>query len=123
MNLRVSSEDAATAALAQGLSEELGAALSREGFLVPPRSRILARPASADAKSAGAQLQVDSVLEGSVTNLNDSFRVRVELADTNTGFQIWNSSVTPSPTDALAGGSQTATEIARQLRNAAGGGR
>ena len=114
-------EDPVSSLLAQGLSEELGGALAREGFQVPPRSRVVAISAPMNAQSLGAQLQVDAVLEGNVINVNDSFRVHVELVDVKSGFQIWSRSSLTTYSDVLSSDSATAAEIARQLRQAARG--
>ena len=130
MNLTTPPEETISGALAQGLSEELGSALAREGFLVPARSRVVAASSgTTDPEAIAAELKVDAVLQGTVTNagdsanVNDSFRIYVELVDAKTGFQIWNRSSTASERDVLSSDSATAEDIAKQLRSALGGGR
>jgi len=123
MNLTTAPEEPISGALAQGLSEELGGALAREGFLVPARSRVLALSSSTDPQQIGAELKVDAVLQGTVANVNDAFRVYVELVDTKTGFQIWSRTSTASQTDVLSSDSATAEDVAKQLRSAVGEGR
>jgi serine/threonine protein kinase len=121
MNLKSEDTVAGVAGtLAQGLSEELGGALAQEGFLIPARSRTTAL-AGATAQEVGTQLNVDAVLEGNVTNVNDNFRVYVELIDAKTGFQIWSTTSVTTQTDVLSSESPTAAEIARQLHTAVGG--
>jgi TolB-like protein len=130
MNLTTPPEETISGALAQGLSEELGSALAREGFLVPARTRVLAvTNRTSDPEAIGAELKVDAVLQGTVTNVgdstnvNDSFRIYVELVDAKTGFQIWSRLSTASERDVLSSDSATAEDIAKQLRSAVGGGR
>jgi serine/threonine protein kinase len=130
MNLTTPPEETISGALAQGLSEELGSALAREGFLVPARTRVLAATSrTTDPEAIGAELKVDAVLQGTVTNVgestnvNDSFRIYVELVDAKTGFQVWSRLSTASERDVLSSDSATAEDIARQLRSAVGGGR
>jgi serine/threonine protein kinase len=130
MNLTTPPEETISGALAQGLSEELGSALAREGFLVPARSRVLAASSgTTDPEAIGAELRVDAVLQGSVTNVgdstnvNDSFRIYVEVVNAKTGFQIWSRLSTASERDVLSSDSATAEDIAKQLRSAVGGGR
>jgi eukaryotic-like serine/threonine-protein kinase len=121
MNLTTPPAESIAGALAQGLSEELGGALARQGFLVPARSRVLAIPGTTDPQSIGAQLKVDGVLQGSVTNDNKTFRIYVELVDAKTGFQIWSRLSNASERDALSSDATTAEEIAKELRSEFGG--
>jgi serine/threonine protein kinase len=123
MNLATPPAETISAALAQGLSEELGGALARQGFLVPARSRVLSITRTTDPQAIGAELKVDAVLQGSVTNVGNTFRVYVELVDTKTGFQIWSRLSSASQNDVLSSDSATAEEIAKQLRSAVGEGR
>jgi TolB-like protein len=102
MNLTTPPAETISGALAQGLSEELGGALARQGW---------------------SDLKVDAVLQGTVTNVDNTFRVYVELVDTKTGFQIWSRLSTASENDVLSSDSSTAEEIAKQLRAAIGEGR
>jgi serine/threonine protein kinase len=121
LNLTTLPEDPIAGVIAQGLSEELGGALSREGFLVPARSRVLALSGNGDAQTIGTQLNVDAVLEGNVTNVSDTYRVYIELVDSKTGFQIWSRLSTTTQADVLSTDSNTADEIARQVHSAVGG--
>ncbi len=117
MSFRTSADDARASALAQDLPEDLGAAIARTGLNVASRSSVLQLPA-ADARSAGAQLGVDAVLEGSVRSYGSKFKVHVELVSTRTGFQIWSETFTAEGEDLLGGEQKTAAEIAQRLRQA-----
>jgi serine/threonine protein kinase len=123
-NLTTPPEEPIAGVLAQGLSEELGGALSHEGFLVPARSRVLAASGeTTDPEKIGAELKVDAVLQGTVTNVNNEFRIYVELVDTKTGFQIWSRLSSAGQSDVLSSDSDTAEQIAKELRSAVGEGR
>ncbi len=120
MNLTTPAEDPIAGLIAQGITEELGSALSKEGFLVPARSRVVALTGTTDPQTIGNQLKVDSVLQGSVTNVNDTFRIYVELIDAKTGFQIWSRVSAARQLDVLSTDSATAADIARQLHSVVG---
>jgi serine/threonine protein kinase len=119
MNFSAPPEDPLSNILAQSLAEELGGALSSEGFLVPPRSRVAAIVGPVDARRIGSQLEVESVLEGSITNIGGTTRVHFELVDAKTGF-LMSSGTLPIPSGDEV---ETAARIAQQLRRAAGGAR
>lgn len=123
MNLTTPPEESIAGAIAQGLSEELGGALARQGFLVPARSRVLAMSGTTDPQTIGAELKVDAVLQGSVTNDQNSFQIYVELVDAKTGFQIWSRVSTTSQRDAMSSDASTAEEIAKELHSEVDGGR
>ncbi len=115
MNFRNPDDDPAMAFLAQGLAEDLGGALTKAGFLVTPRSRILNWTGPDDAKSVGTGLQVDAVLEGSITVSDTDLRIHVELVDSKTGFQIWSGSSTTNRMSMLSADAVAANEIAAAL--------
>lgn len=121
MNLTTPPEESIAVAIAQGLSEELGGALARQGFLVPARSRVLAITGTTDPQTIGAELKVDAVLQGSVTNDQNTFQIYVELVDAKTGFQIWSRVSTTSQREALSSDASTAEDIAKELRSEVGG--
>ena len=109
-------EDAFADVLTSGLSEDIGDALAREGFLVPSRSRVLALGTPNDARRAGHELGVDAVLEGSVTIMDQNqLRIHVELIDARTGFQIWSRSLVARSEDLLT--NEFTAKITRELGN------
>jgi len=118
MTFRAEAGDDAASALAQALSEELGAAVSRTGFQVAARRSVLELAGPADPRAVGGQLGVDAVLEGSVRSYRNKAKVHVELISTRTGFQIWGDTITADIEDPLGGEQQTAEEIAKRLRSA-----
>ncbi|MBI4474414.1 MAG: protein kinase [Acidobacteria bacterium] len=123
MNFRSVPNDAGAAQLAQGLPEDLGAALSNQGFLVASRSGVLALEEPVTTKRVAAELAVEGVVEGTVTMAGNNLRVHVELASGQTGFQIWNRTFAVDPQSLLDGGAGISVEIAEQIRNAVASGR
>jgi len=117
MTFRAEAGDDAASALAQALSEELGAAVSRTGFQVAARRSVLELAGPADPRAVGGQLGVDAVLEGSVRSFRNKVKVHVELISTRTGFQIWGDTITADIEDPMGGEQQTAEEIAKRLRS------
>jgi serine/threonine protein kinase len=117
MTFRAEAGDDAASALAQALSEELGAAVSRTGFQVAARRSVLELAGPADPRVVGAQLGVDAVLEGSVRSYRDKVKVHVELISTRTGFQMWGDTITADIEDPMGGEQQAAGEIAKRLRS------
>ena len=121
MNFAAPNQDAVAGTMAQGLSEKVGSALTLEGFLVAPRSRVLTLSSETDARNLGARLAVDAVLDGRMTGTDGSnYSLYVELIDTKRGFQIWSNSMPLSVND-LGHELDSAADIANQIHNAAGG--
>lgn len=123
MNFRSAPNDAGAAQLAQGLPEDLGAALSNQGFLVASRSGVLALEGLVTTKRVASELAVEGVVEGTVSMLGNNLRVHVELASGQTGFQIWNRTFAVDPQNLLDGGAGVSAEIAEQIRKAVTNGR
>lgn len=75
-----------------GLSEELLNALARVGDLhVAARtSSWQFKGRSGDVEDIGRQLNVSTVLEGSVRRAGNRVRVTVQLIDANNGFHMWS---------------------------------
>ncbi|HUQ83088.1 MAG TPA: protein kinase [Gemmatimonadaceae bacterium] len=78
--------------LADGIAEEILNTLARLRTMhVAARSSSFAfRGPSTDLKAVGERLGVQHVLEGSVRKSRNRLRVTVQLADVNTGFQLWS---------------------------------
>ena len=75
-----------------GLSEELTNALSRlHGLQVASRtSAFRFRGADVDIREIGRQLNVESVLEGSVRRAGKRLRVTAQLVKVSDGYQLWS---------------------------------
>jgi TolB-like protein/Tfp pilus assembly protein PilF len=79
------------AALADGLSEEIVAGLSRFRYLSVVSSASVARlkGVAGDERALGAKLGARYVLEGSIRMGGAAIRVSAQLVDTETGAQLW----------------------------------
>jgi len=115
MNFRTAKDDFKATSFAIGLSEDLGDALSKQGFLVASRSSVEALADRPGTRGAS----VDTVLEGSVTSSGEAFRVHVELIAPQTSFQVWSGTFTSKSGDPLTTEAGTAGEIAAKLKEAA----
>lgn len=78
--------------LSDGISEDLIHALAQAGGLrvVARTSSFRFRKSSADVREIGAELKVESVLEGSVRRSGNKLRITARLIDTRTGFERWS---------------------------------
>jgi eukaryotic-like serine/threonine-protein kinase len=86
------SGDAANDYFSDGVSEEILNALTRlPGVKVIGRtSSFRFRGPAVDASAVGKDLQVGTILAGSVQRVGDAVRVTAELVDTRTGYQLWS---------------------------------
>jgi serine/threonine-protein kinase len=87
-----------------GIAEELMAALARFNAL-----KVAARASSfsfkgkeVDLHAIGSALNVATVLEGSVHKSGDQLRIRVQLSDVATGYQLWAETYDREMTDIFA---------------------
>src|SRR5262249_26023662 len=78
--------------LCEGLAEEIINALPRlDGLRVVSRAASFQfRAAGMDARNIGRQLNVGTLLEGSVRKSGDQLRVTVQLIDVETGYHRWS---------------------------------
>jgi len=117
LQLRTRADDPNAAAVSDGLAEDLGTALLRNGMQVASRSAVLALGSGGDARTIGGQLAVDAILEGDIRSAGDRFRVHLELVSTRTGFQVWSGNFVVDAQDLLNGAEKPAADIATQLRS------
>ena len=84
--------DAGLAALADGISEEIGAGLSRFRYLsvVASASAGRLKGEAGDERALGARLGARYVLEGSIRGGGSALRVSAQLVDAQTGAQLWS---------------------------------
>ena len=88
-----------------------------------PRLRVMA-PATifaykgrqVDPREVGRTLRVASVLQGKVTKIGDTLRIKVDLVDAAEGTEIWGEEYNPKTADILAIQAEISREIAVQLR-------
>jgi TolB-like protein/Tfp pilus assembly protein PilF len=84
--------DTDLAALADGISEEIGTGLSRFRYLSVVASASVARlkEEARDERSLAAKLGARYVLEGSIRGGGSAIRVSAQLVDAQTGAQLWS---------------------------------
>lgn len=102
--------------LADGVTEELIAALAGlEGVRVSSRTSAFAlKGATLDARAVGERLGVTRVIDGSLRREGNRVRLTVQLADAQTGFQLWSSAYDRE----LAGIFTLQEELARAIAGA-----
>jgi serine/threonine-protein kinase len=104
--------------LCEGLAEEIINVLTRI-----PGLRVIARTSSfaigrmeLDVREAGARLDVDSILEGSVRRAGQRVRITAQLVTTSDGSHLWSERFDRELTDILALEDEIAEAIAERLR-------
>lgn len=101
-----------------GLAEELTTGLSRvKGLRVAARSSAFRfKDRDVDAREAGRDLGVSSILEGSVRRAGDRVRITVQLVEVATGYQIWSERYDGTLEDIFQIQEDTASAIVEQLQ-------
>ena len=104
--------------LGDGLAETLINALSKlEGLQVASRTSTFAyKGRSEDVRTIGEQLNVRSVLEGSVQRAGDRLRVTAQLINTGDGFQLWSENFDRDAGDIFAVQDEVARAVVAALR-------
>jgi len=87
-----------------GMTEELLNALAQvEGLRVAARTSSFAfKNTAEDVRDIGAQLGVNTILEGSVRKSGTTFRITVQLINVADGYHIWSSNYDRSLDDVFA---------------------
>ena len=103
--------------LSDGITEELITALSEvPGLRVAARTSSFAfKGKAADVRQVGAQLGVETVLEGSVRASGDALRVTAQLVSVRDGYQLWSETYERQMDDAFAIQDEIAEQIVRRL--------
>jgi serine/threonine protein kinase/Flp pilus assembly protein TadD len=99
-----------------GLAEELMSELSRvEGLQVASRTSAFAfKGKSEDVRKIGEQLNVRTVLEGSVRKAGNRLRIAAQLINVADGYQLWSETFNRTMEDVFA----IQDEIAQNIANA-----
>ena len=114
------------ASLGDGICDELIHTLGRlDGVRVTARgSSFMFRERRADVRAIGAQLNVSSVIDGTIKRSGKRLRVTVQLINVADGFQVWSERYDREVDDVFALEEDIAGAIADVLRvRFAGGGR
>jgi len=109
--------DAKSASLSKEFSKELNHLLSGlSGLAVIPRSAVLqSENSAAPAETVGKALRVQTVLLGHVQQLDENFRLSLELTESGTGARRWSRTMTNSPSDWAAAQTQIARAVVMKL--------
>jgi len=109
--------DSASAYLGSGMADALTTTLAKlpELRVVANRSAVTGGKA-VDAKKAGEALQVDAVLEGSVTRLGDRLRIRAHLVRVADGTILWGETYDRTASNMFALEDEVTATIANELR-------
>jgi len=97
------SKDPEEGYFADGLAEDITAALSRSNslFVIERNASLASSGRSVDARQVGRELGVRYVLEGSVRRAGDRLRAVAQLVDATTGTHIWAGSFDGALPDVL----------------------
>ena len=111
------SGDPGQAFLADGVTEEVRSALSRNARLLvlATTSSNTVRDEPEDAKAIARKLGVAFLLEGSIRRTGDLVRVASNLTDGRTGFSVWSQRVERRLNDIFAFESEIARMVATAL--------
>ena len=101
-----------------GMTDELINALAQvAGLRVASRTSVFAlKGKEADIRRLGAQLNVSSVLEGSVRKAGSRLRVTIQLVHVADGYQLWSASYQRQLTDVFAIQDEIARSVVSALR-------
>lgn len=112
------SESPDTEYLSDGISEELINCLSKcEGLHVVSRTSAFAyKGESRDVRSIGRELNVGSVLEGSIQVAGDRLRVTTQLVNVADGYHLWSERFDRDMQDVFAIEDEIADNVAHALQ-------
>ncbi len=110
--------------LADGMTEELTNDLAqwRDLRVVARTSAFAFKGKGEDVRQIGRQLNVDAVLEGSLTKEGDQVRITAQLNRTADGYHLWSHSYETQARDLLAVQAEAANSITAAIRMVRGGG-
>ena len=112
------SSDAENEYFSDGITEDLITALSKvSGLKVASRtSSFVFKGRNEDIKDIGEQLQVGTVLEGSVAKAGDRVRITAQLINVEDGYHLWSEAYDRELKDVFAVRSEVAETVAKAMR-------
>jgi adenylate cyclase len=112
------SQDPENEYFSDGITEEiLNALVKVDGLQVTARTSAFAfKGKNADIREIGKQLNVHSVLEGSVRKADNQVRVTAQLINTTDGYHVWSETYNKELKDIFAVQDEIAGRIANTLR-------
>jgi DNA-binding winged helix-turn-helix (wHTH) protein/TolB-like protein/Tfp pilus assembly protein PilF len=123
-DLGVSSTEGERQYIASGLTEELTAELARlrglkvivGRLLSHPAPEPISGPAALDPRSVGRNLNVESLLRGSVRRSGEQYRIAVQLINARDGRELWSGVYTADVSDIPSVEEQIVRHTADALR-------
>jgi TolB-like protein len=102
--------------LSDGITEDLCTVLSQiKGLRVPARtSSFVFKGKTEDIRNIGKQLNVSTVLEGSVTKSGNKLRISAQLNNVADGYHLWAATYDREMTDIL----EIRSDISRRVADA-----
>lgn len=112
------SEDAGQEFFSDGISEELLNLLAKtKGLRVAARTSSFAfKGKNEDIKGIGEQLDVETVLEGSVRKADTKLRITAQLIDVASGYHLWSETYDRELTDVFAVQDEISASIVKALQ-------
>ncbi len=100
-----------------GITEEIINALVKlDGLQVPSRTSVFAyKNTNKDIREIGKELNVSTILEGSVRKFGDKIRVTAQLINTDDGFHVWSENFNGEMKDIFKVQDEIALKIAEKL--------
>jgi TolB-like protein len=104
--------------LCEGIAEELINALTqiKRFFVVARASAFSFKGKGLDTREIGRQLNIGTILEGSIQKMGDHLRVTTQLVDAGNGFQFWSQRFDRKITDVFDIQDEIALAIVKELR-------
>src|SRR5262249_28327991 len=104
--------------LGDGITEDLCTALSQiKGLRVPARtSSFMFKGKTEDIRKIGKQLNVSTVLEGSVSKAGNKVRISAQLNNVADGYHLWAATYDREMTDILEVRSDISRQVAEALK-------
>jgi len=104
--------------LGDGITEDLCTALSQvKGLRVPARTSVFVfKGKTADIRKIGKQLNVSTVLEGSVSKAGNKVRISAQLNNVADGYHLWAETYDRDMTDILEIRSDISRKVADALK-------
>ncbi len=112
------SNDVENEYFSDGITEDILNALSKfNGLKVTARTSSFAfKGKNIDVREIGRQLNVDTVIEGSVRHAGNKVRITAQLIKTNDGYHIWSETYDRDLQDIFAVQNEISLKIAHTLR-------
>ncbi len=109
--------DAQKSYIADGLTSSITSDLLRirDAFVISSATAFTYRDKPVTAQQVGKEVGVRFVLQGSVLASSDKIRINAQLADTQTGAQLWSETFDGALTNLFALQDQVTTKIANSI--------